>query len=319
MRILIYGINYAPELTGIGKYTGEMAVWMAQQGYDVSVITAMPYYPEWEVHTRYKGKLWYKEIVDGVKVYRCPFYVPKKVDSKKRILHEFSFLWSSSFRWFATLFKKQYDLVITICPPFHIGVSSYIYSIFRKTTLVTHIQDLQIDAAKDLDMLSNPKVLGTMFKLERFLLKKSSFVSTLTKGMKDRVLNKGGIDENKIVLLSNWVDIDFIKPLSKAQSLRDKFNISENDKVILYSGNMGGKKQGLEMLIDVAVQYKDRPDIHFIMVGSGAEKDNLQKQAADNKLTNMKFYPLQPYDQLPSLLATADIHLVLQKRKLRIW
>lgn len=157
-----------------------------------------------------------------------------------------------------------------------------------------------------------------MFKLERFLLKKSSFVSTLTKGMKDRVLNKG-IDENKIVLLSNWVDIDFIKPLSKAQSLRDKFNISENDKVILYSGNMGGKKQGLEMLIDVAVQYKDRPDIHFIMVGSGAEKDNLQKQAADNKLTNMKFYPLQPYDQLPSLLATADIHLVLQKRKLRIW
>ncbi|MBB4037352.1 colanic acid biosynthesis glycosyl transferase WcaI [Dysgonomonas hofstadii] len=313
MRILIYGINYAPELTGIGKYTGEMAVWMAQQGYDVSVITAMPYYPEWEVHTRYKGKLWYKEIVDGVKVYRCPFYVPKKVDSKKRILHEFSFLWSSSFRWFATLFKKQYDLVITICPPFHIGVSSYIYSIFRKTTLVTHIQDLQIDAAKDLDMLSNPKVLGTMFKLERFLLKKSSFVSTLTKGMKDRVLNKG-IDENKIVLLSNWVDIDFIKPLSKAQSLRDKFNISENDKVILYSGNMG-KKQGLEMLIDVAVQYKDRPDIHFIMVGSGAEKDNLQKQAADNKLTNMKFYPLQPYDQLPSLLATADIHLVLQKKE----
>ena len=313
MRILIYGINYAPELTGIGKYTGEMAVWMAQQGYDVSVITSMPYYPEWEIHTQYKGKLWHKEIVDGVKVYRCPFYVPKKVASKKRILHEFSFLWSSSYRWFATLFKKKFDLVITVCPPFHIGISSYIYSIFKRTTLVTHIQDLQIDAAKDLNMLSNQKALDVMFKLEKFLLRKSNFVSTLTQGMKDRVLNKG-INGSKIVMLPNWVDINFIKPLSKEQSLRIKFNISLDDKVILYSGNMG-KKQGLEMLMEVATQYKDRPDIHFIMIGSGAEKENLQKQALNSKLTNMKFYPLQPYEQLSALLATADIHLVLQKKE----
>lgn len=313
MRILIYGINYTPELTGIGKYTGEMADWMARQGYDVSVITAMPYYPEWEVHEKYKAKLWYKEIVNDVKVYRCPFYVPKKVDSKKRIMHEFSFLWTSSFRWFATLFKKKFDLVITICPPFHIGISSYIYSIFRKASFVTHIQDLQIDAAQDLNMLSNEKVLDIMFKLEKFLLKKSDYISTLTTGMKDRVLNKG-IDKDKIVMLPNWVDIDFIKPLPKEQSLRAKFNIPAEDKIILYSGNMG-KKQGLDILINVAAQYSDRSDIHFLMVGSGAEKDNLEKLAMDKGLVNMRFYPLQPYEQLSALLATADIHLVLQKKE----
>ena len=58
MKILIYGINYTPELTGIGKYTGEMGAWLASQGHQVDVITAPPYYPEWNVHTSYKGKLW---------------------------------------------------------------------------------------------------------------------------------------------------------------------------------------------------------------------------------------------------------------------
>lgn len=312
MRILIYGINYYPELTGIGKYTGEMAIWFAQQGHDVSVFTAMPYYPEWEIHQKYKGQLWYKEIIDDVKIYRCPFYVPKRVNSKKRILHEFSFLWSSSFRWLAALFKKKFDLVITINPPFYIGFFSCIYSIFKKTTLINHIQDLQIDAAKNLDMLSNQKALNIMFYLEKFLLRKSDFVSTLTPGMKERIIKKG-IKENRIILLPNWVDTDFIKPISKDQSLRKQFNIPINDTVILYSGNMG-KKQGLDILINVAEQYKYRYDIHFIMTGAGAEKDNLENMAREKELVNMKFYPLQPYEKLPILLATADIHLVLQKK-----
>lgn len=312
MRILIYGINYAPELTGIGKYTGEMAKWLASAGHEVSVITAMPYYPEWNIHKEYKGKWWYKESKDGVNVYRCPMYVPQKVDSKKRIIHEFSFLLSSSCRWIAVLFKKKYDIVLSINPPFHISVLPYIYSKFKKTIWVTHIQDLQIDAAKDLNMLGEGRVLKLMFRLELFLLKKSTYISTLTDGMKNRVLDKG-ILENKVIMLPNWVDVDKIKILNKQDSLREKFDIPMDDVVILYSGNIG-KKQGLDILIDVAMQYKNTDNIHFLIVGSGVELDNLKKSVCDNGLNNVKFYPLQPYDLLPSLLATADLHLVLQRK-----
>ena len=49
MRILIHGINFSPELTGIGKYSGEMAEWLVAQGHEVRVVTAPPYYPEWRV------------------------------------------------------------------------------------------------------------------------------------------------------------------------------------------------------------------------------------------------------------------------------
>lgn len=312
MRILIYGINYAPELTGIGKYTGEMAEWFATQGHDVNVLTAMPYYPEWSVHPQYKGKLWHKELKNGVKIYRCPLYVPKQIDSKKRIIHELSFLWSSSFYWLSALFGKKYDLVINICPPFHVGFSPYIYSKLRKTTLVTHVQDLQIDAAKDLNMLSNAKALDIMFKIERLLFNNSNYVSTLTSGMRDRIERKG-VSPDKLVMLPNWVDTADICPLSVEQSLRKEFDIPLEDKVVLYSGNMG-EKQGLDTLIEVAELLREQKNIHFVLVGSGAGKDKLINMVADKQLENVKFFPLQPYDRLSALLAMADVHLVLQKK-----
>ena len=146
MNILIYDINYSPELTGVGKYTGEMGAWLVKQGHSVHVITAMPYYPEWEVHASYKGKLWFTERIEGATVHRCPFYVPKKVTPLKRVLHEFSFIVSSLVYWIPALFRKRYDVIICVAPPFHIGLLPVLYSKLRKTSLWIHLQDLVLPA-----------------------------------------------------------------------------------------------------------------------------------------------------------------------------
>ncbi|MES1220805.1 MAG: WcaI family glycosyltransferase [Bacteroidota bacterium] len=253
MRILIYGINYAPELTGIGKYTGEMGAWLARQGHTVRVITGMPYYPEWEIHRKYKWKLWHTEKVDGVTVYRCPLYVPRKVTSLKRIIHEFSFLAGILPIWFKTLFQKKYDTVICVSPPFHLGFLPLLYSKLKGVNLITHIQDLQVDAAKNLVMIKNGRFLNMMFGAEKFILKKSTAVSTISTGMLKRIKDKN-IEDAKIILFPNWVDTNTIKPLSKEQSLRKEYGLTEKDKVILYSGNLG-EKQGLDILIEVAKDY----------------------------------------------------------------
>jgi len=121
MKILICGINYAPDLTGIGKYTGEMGSWLAKNGHTVEVITGMPYYPQWQINSTYKKRWWHKEYIDGVKVYRCPLYVPRKVSSFKRIVHEFSFVLSTLPVWIKKLFSPKYDIVISISPPFSFG------------------------------------------------------------------------------------------------------------------------------------------------------------------------------------------------------
>lgn len=312
MRILIYGINYAPELTGIGKYTGEMGSWLAKQGHTVRVITSMPYYPEWKVHKSYKGKLWHKEMIDGVTVYRCPLYVPKKITSAKRIIHEFSFLASIFPIWFMTLFQKKYDAVICISPPFHLGFLPMLYSKLRGVSMVTHIQDLQVDAAKNLAMLKNGRMLNMMFGAEKFILKRSTAVSTISKGMLKKVVDKK-IHGLKTILFPNWMDEVNVWPLKKEESLRNEYGISNEDKVILYSGNLG-EKQGLEIILETAKEFESRKNIHFLIVGSGGNKEKLENIAKKNAIKNVWFFPLVQPEKLSALLATADIHLVLQKK-----
>ncbi len=310
MKILVFGINYYPELTGIGKYTAEMCVWLAKHNHQVEMITAVPYYPEWKIHHKYHLRLWHSENIHKVKVHRCPLYVPKKVSGLKRMIHEFSFLLSSSVYWISALFRKH-DVVLCICPPFHLGFMGWIYKSLKKTPVIYHIQDLQIDAARNLQILKNESLLRLLEKCERFILHRMTKVSSLSEGMKRNILKKG-IPENKYIQLPNWVDTDFIRPMEKQTSLKAQLGYQPEDKIVLYSGNMG-EKQGLEIVLEVALLLKGEPHIHFLFVGEGASKQRMKDYSVEKKLTNIKFKPLLPYDQLPYLLAAADLHLVIQK------
>lgn len=312
MRILIYGINYAPELTGIGKYTGEMASWLAEKGHTVTMVTAPPYYPEWKIHTGYKKIFWFKEKIKGVTVYRCPLYVPENVTSLKRILHEFSFLASIVPVWVLTLFQKKYDFVLCISPPFHLGLMPLLYAKLKGSKSINHIQDLQVDAAKDLGMIKNKHFLEMMFKMEKFILDKSDFVSTISIGMLRKIESKG-IGHQKTIMFPNWVDENIIQPLEKDQSLKSELGYYKENKIILYSGNLG-EKQGLEIILDVAQKFSNQPEIQFLICGSGGGKERLITLASELRLSNIRFFPLQPYEKLSALLSAADVHLVLQKK-----
>ncbi|MBO9699676.1 MAG: WcaI family glycosyltransferase [Sporocytophaga sp.] len=311
MRILVFGINYAPELTGIGKYTGEMCEWLAEHGHEVEVITSMPYYPEWKIRKAYQGRWWFTETINKVKVRRTVFYVPEKVTGTTRIAHEFSFLLSSSIWWFKSLFRK-YDLVISPYPPLIIGAWPYIYSRFHKTKWVFHIQDLQVDAARDLGLIKNDRLLNVLEYMEKFFLRKADYVSSISDGMKMKILGKG-IDAGKYIMLPNWVDTDFIRPMPKNDSMRSELGFEEKDIIILYSGNMG-EKQGLEAVIPIAQKFADRSEVKIVLAGEGAAKERLMKETEANRLKNITFLPIQAYEKLSAFLAIADFHLVLQKK-----
>lgn len=95
MKILVYGINYWPEPTGIGKYTGEMAAWLVSRGHEVRVVTAPPYYPAWKISPGYRALAYTRAMETGATVFRCPLWVPGQPSGAKRMLHLFSFALSS--------------------------------------------------------------------------------------------------------------------------------------------------------------------------------------------------------------------------------
>ena len=117
-------MNYSPEITGIGKYTGEMAKYLAEQNYNVQVLTGFPYYPEWKIKGGYAGYRFQKEHLDGVSVLRCPLYVPKKITTFYRIMQDLSFFISSFFASIFILSKKnKFDFIVSVSPSIFTGIN----------------------------------------------------------------------------------------------------------------------------------------------------------------------------------------------------
>jgi colanic acid biosynthesis glycosyl transferase WcaI len=310
MKILLYGINYAPELTGIGKYTGELAPWLASVGQEVQVVTAPPYYPEWSVRSGFSGWRYSSVVEDGVKVTRCPLYVPKRVSALKRILHLCSFSFSSLFPVMAKLVWKP-DLIVLVVPTLFCSLQALLLSKLTGAQVVIHIQDYEVDAMFGL-MAKQGRFGSIAFKVERWLLNRFDWVSTISPGMIRRARSKG-VEETKLMLFPNWSELDRFQGVSPDRAYLQSLGVAEGKRVVLYSGNLG-EKQGLEDVLEAAKRLRDQSDLQFLIVGEGAAKSRLVATAQQMQLDNVIFAPLQPYEDLPRLLASADCHLVVQKR-----
>lgn len=308
MRILIVGINYLPELTGIGKYSGEMAEWLVKAGHEVRVVTAPPYYPQWKVTEGYAGWQYAREEREGVDIWRCPLWVPSKPSGLKRLLHLASFALSSLPVMVRQLFWKP-DVVLVIEPPLFCAPAAWACARLSGARAWLHIQDFEVDAAFELGILRSPWLRGMVSSLERWLMRRFDRVSTISPNMVKRLIEKQ-VSENKAKLFTNWVDIDAIFPLETPNALRQQLGIAPDRKVALYSGNMG-EKQGLEIVLESASRLKAETDILFVLCGDGAVRSRLQQQYAD--LPNVMWLPLQPLERLNDLLNMATVHLLPQR------
>lgn len=309
MKILVIGINYRPELTGIGKFTGEMAEWLARHGTEVRVVTAPPYYPAWRVGVGYSGSLYRRECLDGVKVLRCPLWVPGKPSGLKRSLHLFSFALSAFVPALWSALRWRPDWIMVLEPPLMCLPGALIAARLSGARPWLHVQDFEVDAAFDLGLLKSARLREFAMGLERWLMKRCARVSTISERMLERLDGKK-IPPAARFLFPNWVDTDLIAPLSGPNRLRAELGIPEAKIVLLYSGNMG-EKQGLDLLIDAAAELADDPRYLFILCGDGAARGRLEDQA--QSLQNVRFLPLQPLERFNELLDLADIHLLPQR------
>lgn len=311
MRILIYGLNYSPELTGIGKYTGEMASWLAGRGHDVHVVTAPPYYPAWSIREDYRGKLYRTEKVHGEPVvYRTPLYVPAQPTALKRMVHLFSFMLGSLPVMLRQTFWQP-EVVFTVEPTFFGAPLALLVAETAGAASWLHVQDFEIDAAFDLGLLPAKGLIHDFaLGLEGFFTRAFTCVSSISQKMVERALTKG-VPVDRTVLFPNWVDVDAIhpQPHDAPNSFRRELGL-EDKIIVLYSGNMGAK-QGLEVLAPLAETFEDEPCVHFLFCGDGAFRPQLETLVAHRP--NVTLLPLQPFSRLNDLLNAADIHLLPQR------
>ena len=312
MKIILYGLNFKPEIVGIGKYSGELADFLYDKGNQLCVITAPKYYPEWNI----KNNKYLIENKSSYKVYRCPLYVPKSPNGLKRLLHLISFSVSS----FPILIKQliwKPDCLIMVAPTLFCAPNVFIFKLFslKKIFTMVHIQDLELDAAFSLGLLKGKFLKKILFKVEKQIYKIFEVVGTISEGIIYKLEEKG-INKNKIYYLPNCIDPKNFKQKNEQERLfniyREKFNLSPETIVIQYSGTMN-KKQGFDFLIPIIENFKNHKNVFWIFGGEGPTKKQLIYST--RKIKNIKFLPFQDEDKMSDWLNFGDIHIIPQDEK----
>lgn len=311
MRILVVGLNFAPELTGVGKYSGEMAAWLARRGHDVAVVTTRPYYPQWTRASGLGRWTWQSELWQGCHLVRCPLYVPRHMNAVRRILHLGSFALSSAPAAAARAIRGKVDLVLGVVPTLLSAPIALAVARSCGAAAWLHVQDLEIDAAGGVGLIKHRGLLGAALALEAMLVKRFDLVSAISPKMLEAVAHKGVAPE-RLMLFPNWVDMSLIFPTGDSGKMRAELGLPADACIALYSGSMG-RKQGLDYVIAAARRLsRTAPAPIFVLAGAGPALAEL-RDAAEG-LANVRFLPLQPDARFNEFLNMGDIHLLPQKR-----
>ncbi len=307
-RILICSINYAPEPTGVGVMSANLAESLAAGGHQVKVVCGAPHYPYWSRFEGYEYSRVTRLMENGVEVIRCPLYIPENLNAVKRLTHYFSFV-KNAFRPMkqtARAFKP--DLVFHVAPsliaaPLAIRAAR---SIGAKSWL--HIQDFEVEAAFATNYLKSTGVIASAARgFERRIFGAFDQVSSISPQMCAKI-EKFGVSPDRIYEFRNWADTDNIKP-SDSTKFREKWNIN-TPHVAFYSGNIAFK-QGIEIIPETARLMADRKDLTFVICGNGSARAELERRYSG--LSNLQIYDLQPREDLNDLLNMATVHLLPQK------
>jgi colanic acid biosynthesis glycosyl transferase WcaI len=308
MKIIVWGINYAPEVTGIAPYNTMLCEFLQRRGHDVRMLTTFAYYPEWKKLAEDAGRVFRTDEINHVTVLRCWHYVPRKVSTLKRIGHEATFV-MASFLKLLTLPKP--DVIVVISPPLLLGAAAWAACAIKGAPYIFHAQDLQPDAAVNLGMVKNPLFTRILYKLEAFAYEHAAKVSGISCGMLATFASKG-VPESKLVYFPNGVNLPSPDQLPERGKFRARQGFGANDFLAIYSGNLG-VKQGLEILIEAAASLKDER-VKIVISGDGAQREALQQLRNFHQLRNVVMLPLQDEKNYLEMLADADVCLITQQK-----
>lgn len=309
MHILVITPHYVPDGGPSAPLYALLCEELVKRGHEVSVIAAVPHYPSGIVPQEYRKFSFKTNTQNGVNIIRVPLPSVNRSSLTMRFLQFICYQVGATF---AGMGKKP-DAVISSNPALQVGVPFALHGIFRKKPSIFSIHDVYPDVGMELGIFRQKFIISIVSSFERFCLKRATYVRILSDSFLPRI-NSFGIPDSKIILIYDWVDTDFIFPLSRNNSFAQEHELV-NKFVILYAGNLG-LSQGLDHVLSSAKLLESHEEIKFVFVGGGANRDRLISISEQLDLSNVLFLPFQPRQRLPEILATADVSLVTLKKGL---
>lgn len=307
LRVLVVGLNYAPEMIGIAVYTSGTAEGLAAMGHDVRVVAGQPYYPQWRVAAGHPAWRWTRSTENGVQVIRCPHYVPRSPTGIRRLLHHLSFAVSALVPALVVALRYRPDIVFAVAPSIISAPVARMAALATGARSWLHVQDFEVEAALATGLIREGAGARLARWFERGILRSFHRVSSISPKMCERLVDKG-VAADKVVEFRNWADVDSIQPLDRPSIYREEWGIT-TPHVALYSGNIANK-QGIETIVEAARLLQHREDLTFVVCGNGPSRARLEAMAEG--LTNIQFHDLQPKERLNELLGLATVHLLPQ-------
>ncbi len=307
MKLLVLGLNYAPEKVGIAVYTTGMAEALAEAGHEVRVIAGQPYYPAWRSIRPHRAWTFSRRRENGVAITRIPHYIPRNPTGARRLVHHFSFALASLVPalWQGLVFRPQ--LVIAVAPSLVAAPVARLAALACGARAWLHVQDFEVEAAFATGLIDGAGPLARLARRFERVMRTFHRVSAISPEMCRRLVEKG-VDPARVVEFRNWADLDAVKPLATPSPYRAEWGIA-TPHVALYSGNIANK-QGIGIVLAAARRLAHRKDLTFVVCGEGPNRGALEAEAAG--LANIHFRDLQPAERLGELMGLATVHLLPQ-------
>lgn len=306
MRLLFISDNFPPEVNAPATRTCEHCREWAADGIEVTVITCFPNFPEGKLFDGYRQKLYSVEWTGGIRVIRVFTYITANKGFIKRTIDYISF---GIAAFIAGLFIKT-DIIVATSPQFFSAVWAHRLAFLKRKPWIMEVRDLWPESVKTVGAVKNDLSLAYFTWLEKRLYKSAKLIVTLTDAFKLRISSRG-IDPSKIYVVKNGANLELFTPRNKSKNLLRELNL-ETKFVAGFIGTIGMAHK-LDFIVESAMKIND-PDIYFLFVGAGAEKQNIEDLVKRLKPSNVAIYDLIPKEKVPDYLSILDISLINLKK-----
>jgi glycosyltransferase involved in cell wall biosynthesis len=258
------------------------------------------------------ARIKYEELYGGFyQVHRFSMFR----EGRNPIQRAFRYFLCNVIQYWKGIHAKDIDLVYSSSTPPTQGILSGLVKkhLCRKykryVPFIYNLQDVFPDSLVTTGLAKEGALIWKLGrKIEKATYRYADRIIVISQSMKRNIMAKG-VPEEKIEVISNWIDTDSVKPVEKEKNcLFEEFGIDREKFTVVYAGNFGAA-QGASVVLEAAALL---PDIQFVIFGGGAEFEAAKAKAAT--LPNVIINGLLPQDRVPEIYSLGDVALITCKK-----